>query len=323
MSRSDWKSQYPFSSRWLTLPAGRYHFLDEGQGEPLLMVHGNPTWSFYWRRLVLAFRDRFRAVAPDHLGCGLSDKPQDGRAAIQRSAETTSSPHPVQRTTYTLQDHIDRLVSLIDHLNLEQITLLGHDWGGPIGLGAALARPERFRRFVLLNTGAFPPPYIPARIRVCRIPLLGPLAVRGLNLFSRAALRMAVADPKTVSPEFRAGMLAPYDSWRNRVGVLRFVQDIPASPAHPTWQTLERIEEGLTQLSTRPFQLIWGMRDWCFTPECLRRLRERIPNAHVVELPEAGHWVVEEAHDQVRAALESFFHATPSPCDRTATRGSR
>ena len=292
MSRPSWQALYPFSSHWLPLPAGRIHYLDEGQGAPLLMVHGNPTWSFYWRRLVGAFCDRFRAVVPDHLGCGLSDKPQQ---------------YP-----YCLQTHIDNLVSLIDQLDLQQVTLLGHDWGGPIGLGAALARPERFRRFVLFNTGAFPPPYIPWRIRICRTPLLGCLAVRGLNLFSRAALRMAVADRHTLSDAARAGMLAPYDSWRHRVAVWRFVQDIPGSPRHPTWQTLQRIEAELPGLAGQPFQLIWGLRDWCFTPLCLERLQELIPAAQVLRLADAGHWVVEEAHEQVVAAVETFL-SSPDP----------
>ena len=291
MSRPSWQALYPFSSCWLTLPAGRYHYLDEGRGEPLLMVHGNPTWSFYWRRLVQAFADRYRTVVPDHLGCGLSDKPV---------------AYP-----YCLQAHIDNLVSLIEHLDLQQITLIGHDWGGPIGLGAVLARPERFRRIVLLNTGAFPPPYIPWRIRLCRVPVLGAVAVRGLNLFSRAALWMAVTDRRVLSPEVRSGLLAPYDRWPHRVAVYRFVQDIPASPRHPTWHTLARIETGLASWSERPVQLIWGMRDWCFTPVCLDRLQQMFPAAEVVRLAQAGHWVVEEAPEQVIAAVDSFLQRHP------------
>jgi haloalkane dehalogenase len=290
MADDMWRPLYPFASHWRQLPAGRYHYLDEGQGAPLLMVHGNPTWSFYWRRLVRAFSAQHRVVVPDHLGCGLSDKPP---------------AYP-----YRLQHHIDNLVGLIDALDLRDITLLGHDWGGAIGLGAALARADRFARFVLLNTGAFPPPFIPLRIRLCRTPLLGRWAVQGGNLFSRAALRMAVHDPACLSPQVRAGLLAPYDSWRHRVAVYRFVQDIPASPRHPTWQTLERIEAGLAGLANRPALLIWGMRDWCFRPSCLDRFRQHFPDARVLRLPEAGHWVVEEAPEEVEAGLRDFFSST-------------
>ncbi len=291
MPNDSWRRLYPFQSHWRQCDAGRYHYLDEGQGEPLLMVHGNPTWSFYWRRLIAAFSDQYRAVVPDHLGCGLSDKPQ--------------------AYTYRLQDHIDNLVALIDELDLRQITLLGHDWGGAIGLGAALARPARFARFVLFNTGAFPPPFIPWRIRVCRFPVLGRIAVQGLNLFSRAALRMAVEDPTALTAEVRAGLLAPYDSWAHRVAVDRFVRNIPASPAHPTWQTLAELEAGLVTLQDRPCQLIWGMRDWCFRPECLTRFETHFPAAAVLRVPHAGHWVVEEAHETIVACLRAFLESRP------------
>jgi haloalkane dehalogenase len=304
MSEQGWRALYPFTSHWRTLDAGRYHFVDEGEGPPLLFVHGNPTWSFYWRNLICAFRDQHRVVAPDHLGCGLSDKPQD---------------YP-----YRLQVHIDNLVELIDALDLQNITLCGHDWGGAIAVGAALARPARVARLVLLNTAAFPPPYIPWRIRVCRTPLFGKLALQGLNLFSLAALRMAVQDPRALSPDVRAGLIAPYDCWQHRIGVYSFVQDIPATDRHPTWATLERIEQGLGTLADRPIQLIWGMRDWCFRPTCLQRFQQHWPAARTVEIPTAGHWVVEEAPEQVERALREFLrsdanHATgihDAPVDR-------
>lgn len=296
MEQYAWRKLYPFQGHWRQLTAGRYHFVDEGprgsasEVKPLLMVHGNPTWSFYWRRLINEFSTTYRVIAPDHLGCGLSDKPQD--------------------YSYRLQDHIDNLVGLIDDLNLSEITMLGHDWGGAIGLGAALARPARFGRFVLFNTGAFPPPFFPWRIRVCRTPWLGRYALQGWNLFSRAALRMAVQDPSTLTPEVRQGLLAPYNSWEHRIAVYRFVQDIPQSPSHPTWKTLEGIEAGLSSLSDRPCQMIWGMRDWCFRPECLERFLQHFPQARVKRLPNAGHWVVEEAHAEIVECLHDFFATT-------------
>lgn len=287
MPKTDWKSVYPYESHWLRLGDHQYHFVDQGQGDPLLMVHGNPTWSFYWRRLIDAFSPAYRCVAPDHMGCGLSEKPVDYR--------------------YELQTHIDNLVQLIDELDLHEVTMLGHDWGGAIGLGAAQARPDRFKQFVLFNTGAFPPPYIPWRIRVCRFPIVGRYALQGLNLFSRAAIRMAVADAKKLTADARQGLLAPYDSWDHRVAVYGFVKDIPASPKHPTWATLDRIEQHLPALADRRFLLIWGMQDWCFTPECLRRFQQHLPAAEVVELEDAGHWVVEEASDTIIKRLDEFL----------------
>jgi haloalkane dehalogenase len=280
----------------LDLDGTRLHFFDEGSGDPLLMVHGNPTWSFYWRHLALALRSRYRVIAVDHVGCGLSDKPQAYR--------------------YDLTQHTQNLVRLINHLNLERVTLVAHDWGGAIGLGASVQRPATLARIVLLNTGAFPPPYIPWRIRACRIPLVGTLAVRGLNLFCRAALTMAVE--RRLPREARAGLIAPYDSWQHRIAVDRFVKDIPASPQHRNWAVLQDLERNLQQLTDRPWLLVWGMQDWCFRPSCLKRFQAINPNADVLQLPDAGHYVLEDAPDQVVAAVQAFLDRHPlertSPC---------
>jgi haloalkane dehalogenase len=269
----------------------RYHYLDEGQGPTLLMLHGNPTWSFYWRNLVLAFRDRYRAIVPDHIGCGLSDKPQN---------------YP-----YCLEQHINNVVRLIEHLDLSQVTLMLHDWGGAIGLGTALKVPDRVARFVLFNTGAFPPPFIPLRIRLCRTPVVGRWAVRGLNLFARAALTMAVEKSDRMTPAVRSGLLAPYDSWANRVAIDRFVADIPMTRRHPTWSTLAEIEEGLPSLADRPIEIIWGMRDWCFRPSCLDRFQVLFPEADVHRLVDAGHYVIEDAHERIIPLVTDFLERHP------------
>jgi haloalkane dehalogenase len=283
----DWKHLYPFTSHFLQLGADRLHYIDEGEGQPLLMVHGNPTWSFYWRNLAVEFRTRYRVVVPDHIGCGFSDKPQD--------------------YDYCLSQHIENLVGLIEDLDLHSLTLLVHDWGGAIGLGAALRVPERVSRLIVFNTGAFPPPYVPWRIRACRIPLLGTFAVRGLNLFARAALFMAVQRPASLSPPTRAGLLAPYGNWHDRIGIQRFVADIPTKREQPTWQLLEQIERGLPTLADRPVQMIWGMRDWCFRPECLERLHQAFPRAEIHRLPEVGHYVVEEGITTISPLVERFL----------------
>ena len=290
---ADWKSLYPFESHHLDFDGQSYHYVDEGSGPPLLMVHGNPTWSFYWRNLVLAFRDRYRALAVDHIGCGLSDKPR--------------------QYDYTLARHVDNLARFVTQLDLRDVTLLAHDWGGAIALGTALKHTDRIGRIVLFNTGAFPPPFVPFRIRVCRTPVLGRIALRGLNLFSRAALRMAVEKSERMTPAVRAGLLAPYDSWAHRVAVDRFVRDIPLTQRHPTWQTLADIESGLPTLAHLPVQLIWGMRDWCFTPECLQRFEQVFPNAEVHRFEDAGHYVVEDAHERIVPLVDRFLETTACP----------
>jgi haloalkane dehalogenase len=290
---ADWKPLYPFASHEMRLEGLKYHYLDEGAGPPVLFVHGNPTWSFYWRNLILGLREQYRCIAVDHIGCGLSDKPQDYR--------------------YTLSQHIVNLKSLVETLDLRDATLVAHDWGGAIGLGTVLELPERFSRIVLFNTGAFPPPFIPWRIGICKTPLFGDIALRGLNGFARLALKMAVEKP--LPREVKAGLIAPYDSWAHRIATLRFVQDIALSPRHPTWQVLERIEAGLPSLANRPIQLIWGMKDWCFRPECLERFLKHWPNAEAHRLEDAGHYVVEDAKEQILPLMREFLARTATPAE--------
>ena len=298
---ANWRELYPFESHELAIDGQGYHYVDEGEGEPLLMVHGNPTWSFYWRNIITGFRHQYRTIAPDHIGCGLSDKPQ--------------------RYDYTLAQHTENLCRLIEKLNLRDITLLVHDWGGAIGLGAATRMPDRFARLVIFNTAAFPPPYIPKRIRACRIPIFGRLAIRGGNLFARAALTMAVDKRDSLSPQERAGLLAPYNNWQNRIATLEFVRDIPMSSRHPTYETLSKLEGDLQTLRDVPTMFIWGMRDWCFTEVCLDRLADHLPR-HEIHRLDVGHYVVEEARDQIGSLLDTFLKSHPPGRDAGRLRGA-
>ena len=291
-----WKQLYPFAEHYCQIGSQRLHYLDEYTGNgshaevpTLLLVHGNPTWSFHWRQLILAHRDHYRCVAPDHLGCGYSDL----------------QPRPLR-----LEDHIENLLALIAELDLQKVTLVAQDWGGAIGLGALQQQKSRFERIVLLNTGAFKPWFIPWRIGVCRWPVFGKLALQGANAFSRAALRMTLARSRRLEPSVEAAYLAPYDSWQRRAAVYQFVQDIPLSPKHPTWDTLAEIEASLPDLGDLPSLLVWGMQDWCFTPECLVKFQHYWPQSHVKRIEDAGHWVMEDAPDEVLASLADFLNAT-------------
>jgi len=278
----------PHPSDELTLRSHTLRYLDVGSGDRVILcVHGNPTWSFYWRSVIDRFSDRMRVVAIDHLGCGRSDKP------------------PRSEFPYTLSDHRDNLVALIDHLDLRNVTLLAHDWGGAIGLSALLERRERFNSIALLNTGAFPPPFVPWRIAACRIPLLGTAAVRGLNGFAKAAVTMAMARNKMRS-DVASALLAPYDNWANRVAIDAFVRDIPMSQRHPTYQTLTSLESALPSLADLPSCLIWGMKDWCFRPDCLHRFQAAWPDATTVEIADAGHYVIEDAPEETVDAIARF-----------------
>ena len=291
-------TEYPFEGKLFDLDGLRYHYLDEGprDGEVLLFVHGNPTWSFYWRHAIRALSDRYRCIAVDHIGCGLSDKPA--------------------RYPYQLAQHVQNLERLALALDLRRITLVVHDWGGPIGLGFATRHADRIARLIVLNTSAFTGGRAPWRIRVCRTPALGALAVRGLNAFAVAATVMALERRERMTPAVRRGYLAPYDSFAHRIATLRFVQDIPLSPSHPSYAELERIENALPIFSATPTCLIWGAMDWCFTPAHLERFRALWPKAEVHVDEGAGHYVLEDARERALRWIERFLNRNPLCSDR-------
>lgn len=285
-----------YRSRTIQICSHRLRFLDEGPTQAstdtdtrtILCVHGNPTWSFYYRRVIERFASDHRIVAVDHLGCGRSDKPDKADFG------------------YTMAAHRDNLIQVIDRLDLKNIVLLAHDWGGAIGLSAVHRRRDRLSGIVLLNTAAFPPPYMPRRIAACRWPVVGTPAVRGLNLFAKAAITMAMSRNK-LSEQAARGLLAPYDSWANRVAIDRFVRDIPLNPSHPTYDTLSELELNLKDFDHLPIQLIWGMKDWCFRPECLRRFEQIWPNAQVQELATTGHYVLEDSPQETLETIDTFL----------------
>ena len=290
----DWRELYPFPSQFIELAGGvKMHYVETGaknvngsaNRQTVLCVHGNPTWSFTYRRVLAELGSHVRVVAVDHVGCGLSDKPQKYR--------------------YSLDQHIANLVQLIIQLDLRHVTLLVHDWGGAIGLGAGLQVLERIEGATILNTAAFPPAYIPVRIAACRIPVIGNWAMRQLNVFALAALKMTLHRLPKLDAKVAAGLIAPYSNWDNRVAIARFVQDIPRTPADPTWRLLADIEQQLARYGTRPIKLLWGMQDWCFRPECLHRFQQLLPHARTQELSDVGHYVMEEAADEVLAAVRS------------------
>ena len=289
-----WRNEYPFESNFLSIGATghRLNYVDHGPksptGGPVLFVHGNPTWSFYYRNLIKAVGEKRRAIGLDNLGCGLSDKPGN--------------------YDYCLQNHIDNACKLIDHLDLQNVTLVAHDWGGAIGMGALQARKERFKRIVLYNTATFPPPYCPFRIRVCRWPVVGKIGLQGFNLFAKAAVSMATTQTGGLPKEIAQGMLAPYNNWNNRVATYQFVKDIPLSKQHKTWAVLETMESRLKEFADWPIMLMWGMKDWCFRPECLERLKSHWPNAEVHEMDQAGHYVIEDEIDRAVETLVDFLN---------------
>jgi cis-3-alkyl-4-acyloxetan-2-one decarboxylase len=282
-------ADYPFAPHRFITPGGAaMSYLDEGprQGEAVLMLHGNPTWSYYYRHLVRALAPRLRCVVPDHIGMGLSDKP----------------PH----YDYTLATRIADIEALVASLGLQRIHLVVHDWGGAIGFGFAARHPQLIGRIVILNTAAFHSERIPARIALCKAPLIGPLIVRGANGFAGPATTMAMHRHELTATEKRA-YLFPYDSWAHRVAVSAFVQDIPRRPSDVSWPTLQAVEAGVAQFRDRETLVLWGGRDFCFNDHFLRRWRQLLPRAEVHRLADAGHYVLEDARDDVLPRIKGFL----------------
>lgn len=290
------KSLYPFEGRYFDRNGLQYHYLDEGSGDPVVMVHGNPTWSFYYRDLVLSLRKNHRALAPDHIGCGFSDKPDD-------------ADYP-----YTLSQRIEDLEAWIDSLALEQpVKLVGHDWGGMIAMGWAARHPERVASIALMNTAAFhlpPDMKMPASLAFVRDTQLASWMVGHLNLFARGAAWLAPARP--LAKPLRDAYCAPYDTPAHRIATLRFVQDIPLTPGDPAYDTVSEIEASLSRFGNTPILLIWGEKDFVFKPAVLSIFEKRWPHAEAHRFPHAGHYVLEEASSDVIPLVQAFLSKNPS-----------
>lgn len=268
-------------------------YIDEGPRsgtETIVMVHGNPTWSIYFRRLLPELADR-RVVVPDHVGMGLSDKPGD------------------DRYDYTLQSRIDDLSALIDEVApTGKVSLVAHDWGGMIAMGWAVKNVARLHRIALMNTAAFPMPgdmRFPGVLRLTRSPL-GALLVRGGNAFALGASHLCTTRTP-MRREVRRAYRAPYDSWSHRIATLRFVQDIPLDPSDRAYAPVKETGERLADLSAVPISLTWGMKDFVFGDAFLREWERRTPHADVLRLPDAGHYVLEDAAEIVVPRIIGFL----------------
>lgn len=286
---------YPFDAKRLDLDGLSMSYLDEGAGPPVVMVHGNPTWSFYYRRLVRALSPSHRCIVPDHIGMGLSDKPDDAR-------------YP-----YTLARRVEDFGRLLDHVALDRpLHLVVHDWGGMIGMAWAVRHPERVASLVIMNTAAFPLPkerafHLP--LRLTRTPVGGVL-VRHLNAFAVAATRLCVTR-RPLPEEVRDAYLAPYDAPATRIATLRFVEDIPLSPADAGYAIVEATRDGLARLADQPALILWGERDFVFDRPFLDEWRRHLPGARVVRFPTSGHYVLEDAHEEIVPLVRDFVGEDP------------
>ena len=214
------KNEYPFQSHFINVDEkNQLHYIDEGAGPVIVMLHGNPTWSFFYRNLIKDLSKSHRVIVPDHIGCGLSSKPEDYQ--------------------YTLINHISNVEKLLNHLNIEKLSLIVHDWGGAIGMGVATRAPQKIEKIVAMNTACFTSEDIPFRINILRNDL-GEWMIRSMNAFALPATFMAVN--KKLNPIVKKGFLLPYNNFHNRIATAKFVRDIPMDKTHQTYPTLKKIE---------------------------------------------------------------------------------
>lgn len=291
------KTLYPFTGHYFVHQNGlRQHYLDEGHGAPVVMLHGNPSWSIYYRNLVQQLSGAYRCIVPDHIGCGLSDKPADSRYS------------------FTLQQRVDDLDALLTHLDVrEQITLVVHDWGGMIGMAWASRHPERIARLVVLNTAAFPLPAhkkFPLALKICRETQLGVFLILGFNAFAKGAARIG-CKRHPMSRELQDAYCAPYDSWQTRLATLRFVQDIPLKVGDPGFELVNQVADGLHRFAHLPLLLCWGEQDFVFDRHFRDEWQRRFPAAEVHSYPDCGHYILEDAQDEVVPLIADFLQRHP------------
>lgn len=278
---------YPFGSHWFDSTRGRMHYVDEGpmsgQGPPILLCHGNPTWSFLYREIIVALRGRFRCIAPDYLGFGLSERPPG--------------------FGYTIDEHARVVGELVDHLNLDGYLTMGQDWGGPISMAVDVACADRVRGVVLGNTWFWPADTlaIKAFSRIMSSAVMQ-YAILQRNFFVERLVPALTA--KSLSPAVMAHYRAVQASPADRVGVARMPKEILA--ARPLLERLAR--EVPAKLGSKPALVVWGMKDPGFRPgSMIPRMRSAFPDHVVVELAGAKHFIQEDAPDRIAAAIIDRF----------------
>lgn len=299
MSENDWtfNGAWPYQAKWFDSTDGRIHYVDEGprDGKPIVFVHGNPTWSYLYRRFIAAAIEcGYRAIALDHLGFGRSDKPR-------------------QVELYDVPRHADRCEALLESLDLHDATLVVQDWGGPIGLSWAARHPDRVSRLFILNT-FFQRPHtgvaLPAILRAFRTPVIGELMVKGAHAFVRGFLfKAGLHDPMRLSDTDKKAYLAPHPGWSSRTGILAFPRQIPSGPDGPISDFVAAEGAKLAAaFAQRPVKIVWPMNDVAFSPETLDNMwLKTFPTAQVVRLENAGHFIQEDAPERVIPELLGFI----------------
>ncbi len=279
---------YPFTSKWHATPEGTMHYIDEGKGEVMLFVHGTPTWSFLYRNLIRHYSQHYRCIAADNLGFGLSEKPTDA--------------------DYRPEAHSLRLEGLIAALDLKNITLVVHDFGGPIGLAYAIRHPENIQRLVIFNTWLWSNQDDPAKVKIARLMggSVGRFLYTYLNFSPRVLLKMAFHDKSKLTPSIHSHYLRPFSNRAERGALFVFVQELLSDWFQSLWQQRDKIIK-------LPTLLLWGMQDPAFGKKDLERWEKHLENSTVIRLEGVGHFPQEEALPQVLEAMDGFLDKEISP----------
>ncbi|WP_020468628.1 alpha/beta fold hydrolase [Zavarzinella formosa] len=289
-------SPFAYPSRFIEQGKLRQHYLDVGAGEPVLMVHGNPTWSYYYRNVVDALSPRYRCIVPDHMGCGLSDKPSEEQYAFR------------------LRDRINDLTALMKSLEItEPVTLVVHDWGGMIGLAWAMENNIPIKRLVILNTAGFPLPRrktFPFRLWLGRNTSIGAWLIGRHNVFVRHAANIGVKR-HPLPDDVREWYVKPYENRADRTAVLKFVQTIPLKPTDEGYDIVKAVGESMGRYDKTPMLICWGLKDFVFDRHFLKEWERRFPRAEVHRYPDCGHYILEDAAEDVIPLITRFLEKNP------------
>jgi pimeloyl-ACP methyl ester carboxylesterase len=283
---------FPFVPHYYATNGFQMHFVDEGYGEPIVMLHGDPSWGYLYRNFIPALGQHHRCIVPDHMGMGKSDVPQE--------------PYP-----YRLQHHIANLESLLLHLDLHNITLVLHDWGGPVGLGFATHHPERIKRLVLMNTWAFAPwpgGSFPRLLEMIRSPR-GEKFVLEKNGYLEPALLGTTFHTENLTQEVLDAYRAPFPTPESRLAMLCWSRDIPVSETDPSYAEMKCIEHDLPRFANIPILLLWGMKDPVLSEPVLRMWQRIYPDATTHEIDDASHFLQEDAPEQIVYWIKEFLDA--------------
>jgi haloalkane dehalogenase len=288
------EGSFAFAPHYYDINGFQTHFVDEGRGEPVVLVHGDPTWGYLWRKFIPTLSQRRRCIVPDHMGMGKSGIPRD--------------PYP-----YRLRHHVANLEALFLHLDLQEMTLVLHDWGGPVGLGFATRHPHRIKRLVLMNTWAcapWPGAPFPKLLELIRSER-GERFVLEKNGYLEPALVGTTHRPENLTKTVLDAYRAPFPTPESRLALLCWSRDIPVHETDPSYPEMKRIEEGLVGFAGTPALLVWGMRDPVLPESVLRMWKRIFPQAKTVEIEDASHFLQEDAADRIVACIEEFLEAQP------------